>query len=81
MNYKLNMLSLENGGTAILDYDCEHQELMEETLMLCGREDIVLCSRPSVYAGKCSMHLISDNNDLTDWWECVNMISKKYEKE
>lgn len=78
MDYKLNMLPLELGGTAILDYDPEYQYLMEEALMLCGREDIVLCSRSYTDPTKCSMHLISENDDLTDWWNATKIISKKY---
>jgi hypothetical protein len=42
--------------------------------MLCGREDLVLCSVPVVYQGKCSLHLISDNENLDDFWEtCVKV--------
>ncbi len=78
MDYKLNMLPMELGGTAVLDYDPEYQYLMEETLMLCGREDIILCSRSYTDKEKYSMHLISENNDLTDWWDATKIISEKY---
>jgi hypothetical protein len=53
---------------------------MEETLMLCGREDIILCSRSYTDKEKYSMHLISENNDLTDWWDATKIISEKYAK-
>ena len=78
MDYKLNMLPMELGGTAILDYDPEYHHLMEETLVLCGREDIILCSRSYTNQEKCSMHLISENYDLTDWWDATKIISEKY---
>ena len=80
MDYKLNMLPMELGGTAVLDYDPEYQYLMEETLVLCGREDIILCSRSYTNEEKCSMHLISENHDLTDWWDTIKIISEKYAK-
>ena len=78
MDYKLNMLPMELGGTAVLDYDPEYQYLMEETLVLCGREDIILCSRSYTNQEKCSMHLISENYDLTYWWDATNIIIEKY---
>jgi hypothetical protein len=78
MNYKLNMLPLDEGGTAVLDYEPSFHSLMEETLMLCGREDIVLCSRSYINEDMFSMHLISDKYDLTDWWKAVKIVSDKY---
>lgn len=75
MDYKLIMLPLEAGGTCILDYDPEMQENMEKSIMLCGREDLVLCSVPVVYPGTCSLHLISDNENLDDFWEACITIS------
>lgn len=78
MDYKLNMLPLVEGGTAVLDYEPQFHPLMEETLVLCGREDIVLCSRSYINEGMYSMHLISDDYDLTDWWDCAKVISDKY---
>lgn len=78
MDYKLNMAPLEQGGTAVLDYDPEFHHMMEESIMQCGREDLVLCSVPSMNQGQYSMHLISDNHDLTDWWNAVKIISEKY---
>ena len=77
MDYKLIMLPIEEGGTCILDYDPEFQDKMEKAIQLCGREDLILCSVPVVYEGKHSLHLISDNNDLTDWWEACYKISEE----
>jgi hypothetical protein len=76
MDYQLIMLPLEAGGTCILDYDPEMQENMEKSIMLCGREDLVLCSVPVVFQGKCSLHLISDNQNLDDFWEACVTISE-----
>lgn len=78
MDYKLIMLPIEAGGTALLDYEPFHHDLMEEAIMHCGREDLVLCSLPVLQAGQYSLHLISDNQDLTDWWDSVKIISDKY---
>lgn len=80
MDYKLKMLPLEEGGTSVLDYDPAFHELMEEAIMHCGREDLVLCSVATLDIGQYSMHLISDNQDLTDWWDSVKIISEKYAK-
>jgi hypothetical protein len=41
----------------------------------CGREDLVLCSVPVEYQGKCSLHLISDNENLDDFWEACVKVS------
>ena len=76
MDYQLIMLPLEVGGTCILDYDPEMQENMEKSIMLCGREDLVLCSVPVVFPGKCSLHLISDNKNLDDFWESCVKVSE-----
>lgn len=81
MNYKLIMKPVEAGGTCILDYDPEVQGMMEKALMKCGREDLILCSRPVVYPGKYSLHIISDNYDLDDWWDACMMISIEEENE
>ena len=68
------MTPLEMGGTCILDYDPELQENMEKALVLCGREDLILCSVPVLFKGKHSLHLISDNTNLEDWWEACLTI-------
>ncbi len=73
------MTPIELGGTGVLDYDPELQENMEKALVLCGREDLVLCSSPILYEGKYSLHLISDNGDLTDWWEACMKVSEEGE--
>ncbi len=75
IDYKLIMLPFEVGGTHILDYDPEMQEDMEKSIMLCGREDLVLCSVPVVFPGKCSLHLISDNQNLDDFWKACVKVS------
>lgn len=77
MSYRLNMLPIEAGGTGVLDYDPELQENMEKALQLCGREDLVLCSVPMLFPGKHSLHLISNNHDLTDWWEACQKVSEE----
>ena len=76
MNYQLIMQPLEMGGTCILDYDPEFQEEMEKAILECGREDLILCSVPVVYPGKHSLHLISDNTNLSDFWEACYKISE-----
>lgn len=78
MDFKLRMAPLEEGGTAVIDYDPAFHHMMEESIVHCGREDLILCSVPSVHPGQYSMHLISDNNDLTNWWDSVKIISEKY---
>jgi hypothetical protein len=75
MDYQLIMLPLEAGGTCILDYDPEIHENMEKSIMLCGREDLVICSVPVLFQGKYSLHLISDNENLDDFWEACVKIS------
>jgi hypothetical protein len=75
MDYQLIMKPLEYGGTCILDYDPNMQDNMEKSIMLCGREDLVLCSVPVVHQGKYSLHLISDNQNLDDFWEACVKIS------
>lgn len=76
MDYQLIMLPIEAGGTCVLDYDPEIHENMEKSIMLCGREDLVLCSVPVVFPGKYSLHLISDNYNLDDFWEACFTISE-----
>jgi hypothetical protein len=34
-----------------------------------------LCSVPVEYQGKCSLHLISDNENLDDFWEACVKVS------
>lgn len=79
MDYQLIMSPIEMGGTCVLDYDPELQESMEKALMKCGREDLVLCSVPVLFEGKHSLHLISDNTDLTDWWNACMEVSQEEE--
>lgn len=79
MDFKLKMLPLEDGGTCVLDYDEDMQDFMEKCLVECGREDLILCS-VSLYfePEKCSLHLISENTDLNDWWNACKKISDEY---
>lgn len=79
MDYKLIMKPVNDGGTCILDYDPEIQEQMEKALMKSGREDLILCSVPTTFPGKHSLHIISDNYYLDDWWEACITVSKEYE--
>jgi hypothetical protein len=72
------MQPLEDGGTCILDYDPEIHDRMEQTLKVCGREDLVLCSLPVKYPGKFSLHLISDNMDMDDWWRACHEVSEEW---
>ena len=77
MDYKLLFTPIEAGGTWVLDYDeCLHDD-MEEVILRCGREDLILCSKSIlIYDNpeRCSLHLIGDNYDLSDFWaECYNM--------
>lgn len=76
MDFKLKMMPVEVGGTCVLDYDPDIHENMEKALQICGREDLILCSVPTVFPGKYSLHIISDNFDLTDWWEACMMVSE-----
>lgn len=77
MDFKLIMLPIEAGGTCVLDYDPELQENMEKSIMKCGREDLILCSVPVLFPGKCSLHLISDNFDLDDFWKACQEVSEE----
>jgi hypothetical protein len=77
MNFKLIMKPLEDGGTCILSYEPELHDKMEKTLLKCGREDLILCSAPVIYPNKYSLHLISDKEDLTDWWEACMIVSEE----
>ena len=77
MNYKLKMLPFEMGGTCILDYDPELQENMEKSIMLCGREDLILCSVPVLCEGKHALHLISNNMNIDDFWLACEKISQE----
>lgn len=79
MDYKLIMKPIELGGTCILDYDPELQENMEKALKICGREDLILCSLPVIYQGKHSLHLISDNTNMDDWWDACKQVSEQHE--
>ena len=76
MDYQLIMLPIEVGGTCILDYDPEIHDNMEKSIMLCGREDLILCSVPVIFPDKYSMHLISDNTNLDDFWEACMKVSE-----
>lgn len=76
MEFKLIMKPLDDGGTCILDYDPEVQDKMEKAIMLCGREDLILCSVPVISKGKHSLHLISDNTNIDDFWDACMKVSE-----
>lgn len=75
------MKPLDDGGTCILDYDPEFQDKMEKAIILCGREDLILCSVPVVYKGKCSLHLISDSTNIDDFWNACMKVSEEDERD
>jgi len=81
MDYKLSMKPLEDGGTVLLEYDPEIQDKMERVIMCCGREDLVICSVPIFTEGRYTIHLISDNLELEDFWDaCVAISMDDYEE-
>lgn len=80
MEFKLIMKPLDDGGTCILDYDPEYQDKMEKSIMLCGREDLILCSVPVIYEGKHSLHLISNNTNIDDFWDACMKVSEEDEQ-
>lgn len=73
------MRPIEEGGTCILDYDPEMQENIEKAIEMCGREDLVLCSVSVLSSEKHSLHLISDNHNLSDFWDACEKISNEIE--
>ena len=80
MNYNLCMIPVEMGGTWLLDYDEELHGEMEEVIIACNREDLVLCSKSASTFDdpkRCSLHLIGDNFNLNDFWEACLQIKLK----